>query len=248
MRRRQFLAFLGVTAAAWPPIAGAQQAAVPLVGFLGDGSPETIALRVAAFRHGLNEVGYVEGQNLAIDWRSVEHQQPNRLRALAADLIARRVAVIVTTTDPATLAAKAATSTIPIVFLSAGDPLKSGLPGGNVTGLSWFGADLAPARLGLLHQLVPQAAVIGLLVDHNLTDAASQVPEVEAAASTTGLKLLVLHAGSASDIDGVFHDAGGSQQVGALVVGASAFFFISQREQLIELAARHAYSGDLCGF
>jgi putative ABC transport system substrate-binding protein len=238
MRRRQFLTFLGVTAAAWPPIAGAQQAAVPLVGFLGDGSPETMALRVAAFRQGLNEVGYVEGRNMAIDWRSVEHQQSNRLRALAADLVARRVAVIVTTTDPATFAAKAATSTIPIVFLSAGDPVKSGLPSGNVTGLSWFGADLAPARLGLLHQLVPKAAVIGLLVDQNLTDAASQVREVLAAASTTGLKLVVLHAGSASDIDSVFTTLA-AQQVGALVVGASAFF-ISQREQLIELAARHA--------
>ena len=147
--------------------------------------------RVAAFRLGLDEIGYVEGRNLTIDWRSTE-RQPNRLRAWAADLVARRVAAIVTVGDPATIAAKAATSTIPIVFLSAADPVKSGLaagldrPDGNVTGLSWFGADLAPARLSLLHQLVPKPAVIGLLVDSNLADATTRLPEVQAAADAAG--------------------------------------------------------------
>jgi putative ABC transport system substrate-binding protein len=241
MRRREFIRLLGAAAATWPRVARAQQPASPLVGFLGDASPESMAPRVAAFRQGLEEIGYVEGRNVTIDWRSAE-RQPNRLRALAADLVGRRVAAIVTTSDLATLAAKTATATIPIVFLSAGDPVRNGLvagldrPGGNVTGLSWFGADLAPARLSLLHQLVPEAAVIGLLVDSNLVDAA-QLPQVQAAADAVGLKLVVLHAGSESDIDAAFTTLV-AQRVGALVVGASALF-ARRREQLIELAARH---------
>jgi putative ABC transport system substrate-binding protein len=236
IRRRAFLMLLGA-AAAWPPVAHGQQAAAPIVGFLADGSPESMALRVAAFRQGLDEIGYAEGRNVTIDWRSAE-RQPNRLRALAADLVGRRVAVIVTTSDPATIAAKAATATIPIVFLSAGDPVKNGLPGRNVTGLSWFGADLAPMRLGLLRQLVPKAAVIGLLVDSSLSEAASQVREVQAAADTTGLHLVVLRAAGAGDIDAAFATLV-AQRIGALVVGMSPLF-VSQREQLIVLAARHA--------
>jgi putative tryptophan/tyrosine transport system substrate-binding protein len=236
IRRRAFLMLLGA-AAAWPPVAHGQQAAAPIVGFLADGSPESMALRVAAFRQGLDEIGYAEGRNVTIDWRSAE-RQPNRLRALAADLVGRRVAVIVTTSDPATIAAKAATATIPIVFLSAGDPVKNGLPGRNVTGLSWFGADLAPMRLGLLRQLVPKAAVIGLLVDASLSEAASQVREVQAAADTTGLHLVVLRAAGAGDIDAAFATLV-AQRIGALVVGMSPLF-VSQREQLIVLAARHA--------
>jgi ABC-type uncharacterized transport system substrate-binding protein len=235
--RRAFLRLLGAMAAAWPPTADAQQPASPIIGFLGDGSPETMAPRLAAFRQGLDEIGYVEGKNVTIDWRSAE-RQPNRLRALAADLVSRRVAVIVSATDLATVAAKAASTTIPIVFLSAGDPVKNGLPGGNVTGVSWFGVDLAPARLGLMRQLAPKAAVAGLLVDSNGTDAASQVREAQGAADATGLKLLVLQAGSAGDIDAAFATLV-AQHVGALVVGSSPLF-VSQREQLIELAARHA--------
>jgi putative tryptophan/tyrosine transport system substrate-binding protein len=242
MRRREFITLLGAAAATWPRVARAQQPVPPVVGFLGDASPESMAPRVAAFRQGLEEIGYVEGRNVTIDWRSAE-RQPNRLRALAADLIGRRVAAIVTTSDLATLAAKAATATIPIVFLSAGDPVRNGIvaglerPGGNITGLSWFGADLAPARLSLLHQLVPKAAAIGLLVDSNLADAAAQLPQVQAAADAVGLKLVVLHAGSESDIDAAFATLV-AQRVGALVVGASALF-TGRREQLIELAARH---------
>ena len=236
IRRRAFLTLLGA-AAIWPPVAHGQQAAAPIVGFLADGSPESMALRVAAFRQGLDEIGYAEGRNVTIDWRSAE-RQPNRLRALAADLVGRRVAVIVTTSDPATIAAKAATATIPIVFLSASDPVKNGLPGRNVTGLSWFGADLAPMRLGLLRQLVPKAAVIGLLVDSSLSEAASQVREVQAAADTSGLHLVVLRAASAGDIDAAFATLV-AQRIGALVVGMSPLF-VSQREQLIVLAARHA--------
>jgi putative ABC transport system substrate-binding protein len=236
MRRRAFVTLLGVAAAGWPPTARAQPA-LPLIGFLGDSSPEVMAPRVDAFRQGLDEIGYVEGRNVTIDWRSAERQS-NRLRALAADLAARRAAVIVTASTPATVAAKAATSTIPIVFLSPDDPAKSGLAGGNVTGLSWFGADLAPTRLGLMHQLVPKAAVIGLLVDSNLDNTVSQVREVQAAADTTGLKLVVLRAGSTGDIDAAFATLE-AQRIGGLVVGSSTLF-ISQREQLIELAARHA--------
>jgi putative ABC transport system substrate-binding protein len=193
--------------------------------------------RVDAFRQGLDELGYIEGRNLTIDWRSAERQS-NRLRALAADLAARRAAVIVTASAPATVAAKAVTSTIPIVFLSADDPAKSGLADGNVTGLSWFGADLAQTRLALMHQLVPKAAVIGLLVDSNLGDATSQVREVQTAADTTGLKLVVVRAGSTGDVEAAFATLA-AQRIGGLVVGSSALF-ISQREQLIELAARHA--------
>jgi putative ABC transport system substrate-binding protein len=243
MRRREFFTLLGAAAATWRQVAHAQQPASPVVGFLGDASPGAMAPRVAAFRQGLDEIGYVEGRNVTIDWRSAEGQ-PNRLRALAADLVGRRVAVIVTAGDPATVSAKAVTSTIPIVFLSAGDPVKSGFVtssgrlGGNVTGLSWFGADLASTRFSVLHQLVPQAAVIGLLVDPNAADAAAQLPEVQAAADAAGLKLLVLHAGSASDIDAAFATLV-AQRAGALVLGASAFF-TGRRQQLIELAARHA--------
>jgi putative ABC transport system substrate-binding protein len=236
MRWRAFLMLLGAAAAAGPPIAVAQRPAAPIIGILGDGSPASMAPLVAAFRQGLAEIGYVEGRNVTIDWRSAE-RQPNRLRALTADLVGRRVAVIVTTTDLATVAAKAATTTIPIVFLSAADPAKSGLAGGNVTGLSWYGVDLAPTRLGLLRQLAPKAEVIGLLVDSSLTDAPSQVREVQAAADTTGVKLVVVHAGSAPDIDAAFATLA-AQRVGAIVVGSSALF-VSQREQLIALAERH---------
>jgi putative ABC transport system substrate-binding protein len=242
LRRREFIRLLGAAAATWPRVARAQQPMSPVVGFLGEASPESMAPRVAAFRQGLEEIGYVEGRNVTIDWRSAE-RQPNRLRALAADLVGRRVAAIVTTSDLATLAAKTATATIPIVFLTAGDPVRNGLvagldrPGGNVTGLSRFGADLAPARLSLLHQLVPKAAVIGLLLDTHLPDAAAQVPQVQAAAEAAGLELVELHAGSEGEIDAAFATLA-AQRVGALVVGASALF-TGRREQLIELAARH---------
>jgi ABC-type uncharacterized transport system substrate-binding protein len=242
LQRRKLITLFGAAAMLWPRVAHAQPSASPVVGFLGDGSPESMAPRVAAFRQGLDEIGYVEGRNVTIDWRSAE-RQPNRLRALATDLVGRRVAVLVTTSDLATAAAKTATSTIPIVFLTAGDPVRNGLaagpdrPSGNVTGLSWFGADLVPARLGLLHQLAPKATVIGLLADSNLAETASQLPEVQAAADAAGLKLVELHAGSASDIDRAFATLV-AQRVDALVVGASPFF-AGRREQLIELAARH---------
>jgi putative ABC transport system substrate-binding protein len=238
MERRAFIALFGA-AAVWPRVARAQPAGSPVVGLLGDTSADSMAPRLAAFRQGLDEIGYVEGRNVTIDWRSAEHQ-PNRLRALAADLVGRRVAVIVTTSDPATMAAKTATSTIPIVFLSAADPatLAAGRdrPGANVTGLSWFGPDLAPTRFMMLHQLVPKATVIGLLLDADPA-AAAQLPQVQAAADANGLKLVVLHAGSEREIEGAFGTLV-TQRVAALAVGAGAFF-AGRREQLIELAARH---------
>jgi putative ABC transport system substrate-binding protein len=199
-----------------------------------------MAPRVAAFHEGLDEIGYVEGRNLTIDWRSAE-RQPNRVRALAADLVGRRVAAIVTAGDLATAAVETATSTIPIVFLSGSDPAR-GLAGGserpspNVTGLSWFGADLAPARLALARQLAPQATVIGLLTDPGFADPV-QLSQAQAAAELAGLTLVVHRAGTASEIEAAFA-ALVAQRAGALVVAASAFF-AARREQLIALTARH---------
>ena len=241
-RRRGFIMLLAA-AATWPRVARALEPASPIIGFLGEASPESMASRVTAFRQGLDEIGYVEGRDVTIDWRSAE-RQPNRLQALATDLIARRVAVIVATSDLATVAAERATSTVPIVFLSAGDPVKNGLapapdrPRGNVTGLSWSGADLAPARLNLLHQLVPEATVIGLLMDSSLADTGAALPAVQAAAAASNLKLVVARAGSAGDIEAAFASLV-AQRVGGIVVGTSALF-TSQRQQLIGLAARHS--------
>jgi putative ABC transport system substrate-binding protein len=241
MRRREFVTLIAA-AATWPQVARALEPASPIIGFLGEAPPELMASRVAAFHRGLGEVGYVEDRNVTIDWRSAE-RQPNRLPALAADLIARRVAIIVTTSDPATIAAETATAAVPIVFLSAGDPVRNGLaataerPRGNVTGLSWSGADLAPARLALLHQLVPKATVIGLMVEATPAGAAS-VAAVQAAAAASGLTLVVARAGNTGDIEAAYATLL-AQQVGGVVVGTSAFL-ISQRQQLIGLAARHS--------
>jgi putative ABC transport system substrate-binding protein len=237
MRRRAFLALLGVAAAGLPRRADAQSPAARLIGFLSETSPESIAPRVAAFRAGLSEIGFTEGRDVIVDWRSAE-RQTSRLRALAADLVGRRVAVIVTASDLATAAAKAATQTIPIVFLTGGDPVKNASQGGNVTGLSWFGPDLAAGRLSLLRQLVPQGDVFGLLVDPSLAEAQLQVREVRAAADLSGIKLVVAQAANAADIDAVFAILM-AQSVRGLVVGGSDFF-TSHREQLIEGAARSA--------
>jgi putative ABC transport system substrate-binding protein len=239
IRRREFLTLLGAVAAESLAPARAQQGAARAIGFLSETAPDQMAPWIAAFRAGLGELGFVEGKNLTIDWRS--ERQPGRLRALAAELAAARVAAIVSAGDAATIAAKAATSTIPIVFLSADDPAhlvgRDQAPG-NLTGLSWFGADLAPARLSLVHQLAPKAALNALLVDSSLADAAAQIAAVQTAADTTGLKLLVLHAGSSREIDAAFATLL-ERQAGALVVGTSPLF-VNGREQLIALAARHA--------
>jgi putative ABC transport system substrate-binding protein len=244
MRRREFITLLGGAAASvsWPLAARAQQPA-PLIGFLSAVSPGPFAQRVAAFHQGLNESGYVEGRNLTIESRWAEERY-DRLPALAADLVGRHVAVLVTYTDAAALAAKAATTTIPIVFINGGDPVRAGIvpslnrPGGNVTGASFFGVDLASKQLSLLNELVPNAAVIGFLVDRNVPDAVAQVPAVEETARKLGLRLMVLQAKTATDIDEAFATAV-RERIGALVVGTGALL-TNRRKHIIALAAQHA--------
>src|SRR5882672_5926502 len=241
MRRREFLGVLS-GAAAWPLAARAQQP-MPVMGFLSAVSPGPFAQRVAAFHRGLNETGYVEGRNVAIENRWAEERY-DRLPALAADLVGRRVVVIVAYTDAAALAAKAATTTIPIVFVNGGDPVRAGIvpslnrPGGNVTGASFFGVDLAPKQLALLHEVVPKAAVVALLVDENVPDAVTGVSAVQEAARILGLQLVVLKARTASNIDTAFATLV-RERAGALVVGTGALL-TNRRKQIIALAARHA--------
>src|SRR5262245_47995214 len=228
MRRRDFISLLGSAAANWPlGVHAQQQSAMPIIGFLSGVSPGPFAKRLAAFRQGLNETGTIEGQNVAIEYRWAEGQY-DRLPALATDLVGRRVVVIVAYTDAAALAAKAATATIPIVFLIGSDPVRAGMvsslnrPGKNITGVSWFGVDLVPKLVSLSHELVPNATVIALLVDMNVPEAVSQVSSVEDAARTLGLQLVVLKVRTASDIDTAFANLV-RERAGALVVGGGAF-------------------------
>jgi ABC-type uncharacterized transport system substrate-binding protein len=243
IRRREFIFTLGGAAAAWPLAARAQQPAMPVIGILSGVSPGPFAQRLAAFRQGLSESGTIEGRNVAIEYRGAEGQY-DRLPALATELVGRRIAVIVAYTNQAALAAKVATTTIPIVFLIGADPIKLGLvaslarPGENITGVSWFGADLVPKQLSLLHELVPNADVIALLVDLNVLNAASYVSEVQSAARALGLQLVVLNARTPGDVDIAFASLV-RERAGALVVGAGAFL-VSWRNQIIALAARHA--------
>jgi len=234
---------VGGAAFAWPAAGPAQQQPMPVIGFLSAVPPGPFAQRIAAFHQGLNEAGYVEGRNVAIENRWAEEQY-DRLPALAADLVGRRVTVLVTYTDAAALAAKAATTTIPIVFINGGDPVRAGIvpslnrPGGNVTGASFFGVDLAPKQLALLREVVPKAAVIGLLVDENVPDALTGVPAVREAARILGLRLVVLNVRIPSDIDTAFATLV-RERAGALVVGTGALL-TNRRKQIIALAARHA--------
>jgi putative ABC transport system substrate-binding protein len=243
MRRRDFITVL-VGAAAYPRLAGAQQKAMPVIGFLHSGSAELAALAVAAFRQGLSETGYVEGQNVAIEYRWAEGRY-DRLPAMAADFVDRKVDLIVAGGGlPSALAAENATSTIPIVFTSVGNPVGSGLvtglarPGGNLTGFSVLSGDLAPKRLELLSELVPEAKLIALLVNPNNPASETVVRDVGEAARAKGRELHVLKAGSEGEIDAAFarlvemHDGG-------LVVAAEPFFY-SRRDQLVEQAERDA--------
>jgi putative tryptophan/tyrosine transport system substrate-binding protein len=210
VRRRQFFTLLGGAAAAWPLAARAQQSAMPVIGFLSNRSADSSGNLVTAFRRGLAETGYVEGQNVAIEYRHSEGQR-ERLPALAAELIERRVAVIAAGPS-ADLAAKAATATTPIVFMTGGDPVRMGLvaslnrPGGNLTGVTMFAFDLEAKRIGLLHELVPQAATIAALVDANMpgTEAAFQQQELRAAGRSIGVPLLIVSADSERDFDPAF--------------------------------------------
>jgi putative ABC transport system substrate-binding protein len=243
MRRRDFIRIIGGTAAAWPLSALAQQP-MPVLGFLSAVSPGPFAQRMAAFHRGLGEAGYAEGKNLVIESRWAEERY-ERLPALAAELVARRVAALVTYTDAAALAAKAATTTIPIVFINGGDPVRAGIvpslsrPEGNVTGASFFGVDVAPKQLSLLHELVPAATTVGLLVDQNLPDAIAQIPSVQEAARKLGLQLIVSQARTADDIDSAF--AGFVRDRATAVVVSSGALLTSRRKQVIALAATHKF-------
>jgi ABC-type uncharacterized transport system substrate-binding protein len=248
MRRRELILGLGglvASAAAGPRGAGAQQKAVPVIGFLGLPSPGPFAPFVAAFHRGLRETGYVEGQNVAIEWRWAEGDY-DRLPTLIADLVGRNVDVLAASGGTAAaLAAKAATAAIPIVFIGVRDPVGTGLvatlarPGGNLTGFTSFAGELTPKRLELLSELVPGAGVIALLVNPDNTQGTEPViKEMQAAAHAKRLDLRILKAGSESQIDAAF-TAAVHPRVGALVVGSDAFFN-SRREQIVALAARHA--------
>lgn len=243
MRRREFIKLIAGSVVPWPLAVRAQPSAMPVIGFLSGVSPGPFAQRLAAFRQGLEETGIIIGQNVAMEYRWAEGQY-DRLPNLAIDLVGRSVVVIVAYTDAAALAAKAATKTIPIVFLNGDDPVRLGLveslarPSGNITGVSWFGVDLVPKQLSLLHELVPKVAVIGLLVDQNSPAAVWQVPAVQEVARTLGLQLVVLNIRTADDIDMAFASLV-RERAGALVVGAGAFL-LSRRNQIIALAARNA--------
>src|SRR5262249_26880086 len=242
--RRELLAALGGATAAWPLAARAQQPAMPVIGFISSRGPGDSAGVVAAFHRGLNETAFVEGRNVAIEYRWAEGQY-RRLPALAADLVSRRVNIIVSAGgDPAAQAAKAATATTPIVFVTGSDPVKVGLvtslnrPEGNITGVHVFLLGLGAKRLGLLHDVVPQADLIAVLVNPNLMDAETQLRDVQEAARSLGLQVHVLRAGTEGEIDNAFATLA-QQRTQAVLVGADPFF-TSRRDQIVALAARYA--------
>jgi putative ABC transport system substrate-binding protein len=244
MRRREFIALVGGAAAAWPLAASAQQAAMPVVGFLRSTSANASANLVAALRRGLAEAGYTEGQNLVIEFRWAENQG-ERLPGLVADLIRDRCAVIIAAGDVEAHAAKAATDSIPIVFATGADPVKVGLvpslnrPGGNLTGISFYNsADLLSKQLQFLHEVVPNAAAIGLLVNPNTDLVESQQRDAQAAAHALGQQILTVNAGSERDFDAAFATLA-QQRVGALLIAGNALF-TGQRDRLVALAARYA--------
>ena len=244
MHRRDFIKVAAGSAVTWPLAARAQQPTLPVVGFLNFASAKGYAPQLSAFLKGLSEAGYVDGQNVAIEYRWAE-ERSDRLPAMAADLVHRQVAVIAATTTSAALAAKAATKTIPIVFELGSDPVRLGLvaslsrPGGNVTGVTQTNLEVAPKRLQLLHELVPTASVIALLVNPaEPALAETNTKEVQAAARTLGLKLHVLNASSEGDFDAVFAKLIQLRAGGLVIVGGS--FFRSHWNQLAALALRHA--------
>src|ERR1700736_2563834 len=246
MTRRAFISLLGGATAAWPLAARAQQPAVPVIGYLGATGPN--ARLMALFRQSLAEAGYIEGRNVAIEYRWAEGQY-DRMSAMAAELVRRQVAVIVASPTPPALVAKAATATVPIVFGVTDDPVKLGLvtglarPDGNATGVYFFLSDLAGKQLGLLRELAPAATRIGLLVNPNNPNAESVTREMAAAVSAMGVQIEVVQAGDTAAIDAAFA-ALVRNKTDALVVGADPFFF-TRRAQFATLAARHAIPADL---
>jgi putative ABC transport system substrate-binding protein len=268
MRRRNFITLLGRAAAAWPLAAHAQQM-MPIVGFLHQGQAKQAESFAAAFREGLNKSGYIEGQNVTIEYRWAEGDY-DRLRQMAADLVHRKVSVIASVFSVACLAAKAATSTIPIVFVTGTDPIREGLvpalnrPGGNVTGVTFFVALLGEKRLSLLHDVLPAAKTIALLINPtNHVVSENYLKDTQTAARTLGLQIIVVPASSEHEIDNGFHTMA-EQRIDALMISPDAFL-LSRQDQIVALAARHAiptmylqrqnvvagglmsYSGDLAG-
>jgi ABC-type uncharacterized transport system substrate-binding protein len=242
MQRREFITLLG-GAAAWPLVAVAQQSAIPTIGFLRSTLPDSSTDLLVALRKGLKETGYVEGQNITIEYRWAENRH-ERLSALAADLVRQRCVVIIAGGVNAASAAKAATATTPIIFATGDDPVRSGLvgslnrPGGNITGVTNLIVEVAPKRLGLLREVVPKAAVIGMLVNPASRSFERQERETQAAARALGQQLHVFKVSSERDIDSAFATLA-QYQIGALLIGANALF-TGQRDQLVALAARHA--------
>jgi len=238
--RRELLAALGGAVAAWPRAARAQQPALPVVGFIRTTSADDSLKLVEAFRRGLGEAGYVEGRNVLIEYRYAQGQI-DRLPALAADLVTRRVAVLAATGGTVSArAAKAATSTIPVVFTTGDDPVKAGLvaslsrPGGNVTGVSVFTARLGAKRLALLHELIPAATTIAILLNPKNPDSEDEAKDVQEAARALGVEILVLYAGTENEIDAAFTKLV-EQRTGALMLGADTFF-TSQRARIATLS------------
>jgi putative ABC transport system substrate-binding protein len=245
MRRREFITLLGGAAAGWPVAARAQQRATPVIGYIGGQSPDLWAGRLRAFHQGLSETGYIEGQNVIIEYRWAEGQY-DKLPAFAADLVRRQVTVIAApAVTPAVVAAKAATTSIPIVFLTAADPVSAGLvaslnrPGGNVTGVAALSVELGPKQLQLLHEAVPTAKMFGLLINPtSATLAEAQSSGMPEAAGSLGLQIRVLHATTKGDFDGVFASLT-QLRAGGLVIGGEALF-TSGMQQIAALALRFA--------
>jgi putative ABC transport system substrate-binding protein len=244
MKRREFITLLGGAAAAWPLAAGAQQPAIPVIGFLHSGSRESVSQDVPNFRQGLDETGFVEGRNVAIEYRWADGQY-DRLSALAADLVRYPVAVIAAcATSAPGLAAKTATSVIPIVFQTGADPVLDGLvtsmnrPGGNITGVTRLSVTLAPKRLELLHELAPRASTIGLLINPTNPRSRLVVQQMEQPARALGVSLHVLEAATGGELDSVFASLG-QMGIGALLVAQEPSYF-RWRERITALAARHA--------
>ena len=245
MQRREFITLLGGAAATWP-LNGRAQQTTPIVGFLHYGSPDKLGHLATAVRQGLKEAGFVDGQNVAIEYRWAEGHY-DRLPVLAADLVRRQVTVIIAGGNFAAQVAKSATATIPIVFTSGADPVKSGLiaslsrPGGTLTGVSFIAAEIADKRLGLTRELLPQAGLVAMIVNPNFAGAEAEFAEVEAAGRVLGFRTKRLAASSASELDAAFATIG-EQRADAVMVGTDGFF-IDRRNQLAALATRYRVAG-----
>jgi putative ABC transport system substrate-binding protein len=243
MRRREFIAFVGCTAA-WPLAARAEQSALPVIGFLNSGSADAYRDRITAFQQGLRQLGYIDGENVIVDYRWALGEY-DRLPKFATELVERRVSVLVATGgEPAALAAKSATSTIPIVFAIGGDPIKLGLvasynrPGGNATGANILAAEMDGKRLGLLHELMPNATRVGVLLNPNFPAYTEQLNDLQHAAKIINLQVEILRANMDGEIEAAF-EFSSQKHLEALVLTASPFFD-TRRDKLVALAARHA--------